>query len=307
MRAECREIIALTLRRAGIGQTLCSSPKIPMPQATVISLVNMKGGVGKTTVAVNLATYLARDHQKKVLLLDLDPQTNASLSLMPEKAWSKWVEDHGSMAEVFELDAKRKRDEPVKFADCIVHEVVPGIAGLDLLPGHLRLTFLDLDLASRPGRERILARKLAKVLESYDIILCDCPPNLQTATQNALYASDWFLVPMQPDFLSSIGLSLLLDRLAYLKTELEFKIRCLGVVFTRVRRHVIFHQETMERLPDDKEFKKLHFFKTVIPENIALGEAPMSAQPIALYDGSAPGAEAFRELANEVAARLAGR
>ena len=277
-----------------------------MQEATVITLVNMKGGVGKTTVAVNLATYLARDHQKKVLLLDLDPQTNASLSLMPEKAWAKWVEEHGSMADVFELDTKRKHAEPVKFADCIVHEVVPGITGLDLLPGHLRLTFLDLDLASRPGRERILTRKLAKVVEGYDIILCDCPPNLQTATQNALYASDWFLVPMQPDFLSSIGLSLLLDRLSYLKTELEFKIKCLGVVFTRVR-HVGFHQETMERLPEEKEFKKLHFFKTVIPENIALGEAPMSAKPIALYDGSAPGADAFRALAIEVIARLGGK
>ena len=278
-----------------------------MPKTAVISLVNMKGGVGKTTVAVNLATYLARDHQKKVLLLDLDPQTNASLSLMPEKAWLKWVEEHGSMADVFELDAKRKRDEPVKFADCIVHDVVHGVPGLDLLPGHLRLTFLDLDLASRPGRERILSRKLAKLEDQYDIVLCDCPPNLQTATQNALYASDWFFVPMQPDFLSSVGLSLLLDRLAYLKTELEFKIKCLGVVFTRVRRHLGFHQETMERLPDEKEFRKLHFFKTVIPENIALGEAPSAAQPIALYDGSATGAEAFRELAAEVVAKLGGK
>jgi chromosome partitioning protein len=138
-------------------------------------------------------------------------------------------------------------------------------------------------------------------------VLCDCPPNLQTATQNALYASDWFLVPMQPDFLSSVGLSLLLDRLWYLKSELEFKIKCLGVVFTRVRRHIGFHQETMERLPQEKEFRKLHFFKTVIPENIALGEAPMAALPIALYDGSATGAEAFRELAAEIAGTLAGK
>jgi chromosome partitioning protein len=278
-----------------------------MPKATVISLVNMKGGVGKTTVAVNLAAYLARDHQKKVLLVDLDPQTNASLSLMSEKAWAKWTEEHGSIAQVFELDSRRKRDEPVKLEDCIVHGVVPAIPNLDLVPGHLRLTFLDLDLAARPGRERILTRKLAKVLEDYDIILCDCPPNLQTATQNSLYASDWFLVPMQPDFLSSIGLSLLLDRLAYLKTELEFKIKCLGVVFSRVRGHISFHQETMKRLPGEKEFKKLHFFKTTIPENISLSEAPMTAQPIALYDGTATGAEAFRELANEVVARLAGK
>jgi chromosome partitioning protein len=272
--------------------------------ATVISLLNMKGGVGKTTVAVNLAAYLARDHQKRVLLVDLDPQTNASLSLMPEKDWTKWAAEHGTMADVFELDAKRRHDDPVKFQDCIVHAVVPEIPGLDLIPSHLKLTFLDLDLAARPGRERIFSRKLAKVLDAYDVILCDCPPNLQTATQNALYASDWFLVPMQPDFLSSIGLSLLLDRLNYLKKELEFKIKCLGVVFTRVRRHVAFHQETMARLPGEKEFKKLHFFQTVIPENVTLSEAPMAAKPIALYDGSATGAEAFRDLATEVAARL---
>lgn len=275
-----------------------------MSKAQVVSLINMKGGVGKTTAAVNLAAYLARDHQKKVLLIDLDPQTNASLSLMPEKAWAKWADKHGTMADVFELDAKRKRTDPTRLEDCIIKDVVPEIPGLDLVPSHLRMTFLDLDMAGRPGRERILARKLAKFLDRYDVILCDCPPNLQTATQNALYASDWFLVPMQPDFLSSVGLDLLLDRLAYLKRELEFKIRCLGIIFSRVRRHVAFHQETMERLPGEKAFQRLHFFKTAIPENIALSEAPMTAQPIALFNRSAPGAEAFRELTDEVAARL---
>jgi chromosome partitioning protein len=112
---------------------------------------------------------------------------------------------------------------------------------------------------------------------------------------------------MQPDFLSSIGLSLLLDRLAYLKGELEFKIRCLGVVFSRVRGHVAFHQETMRRLPGEKDFRRLHFFRTTIPENISLSEAPMAAQPIALYDAAATGAEAFRALTNEVVARLAGK
>jgi chromosome partitioning protein len=275
-----------------------------MPKATVISLVNMKGGVGKTTVAVNLAAHLARDLGKRVLLVDLDPQTNASLSLMSEDAWRAWSDEHGTMADVFEVDAKSKKSGRLALKDCIVHGVVPEIPGLDLVPGHLRLTFLDLDLASRPGRERIFERKLEKVLGDYDVILCDCPPNLQTATQNALYASDYYLVPMQPDFLSSIGLGLVLDRLSYLKTELQFKIRCLGVIFSRVRKHVSFHQETMERLPKEKEFKRLHFFKTVIPENITVSEAPMAAKPVALFDASAPGAVAFADLAVEVARRL---
>jgi len=97
---------------------------------------------------------------------------------------------------------------------------------------------------------------------------------------------------------------LLLDRLAYLRRELEFKIKCLGIVFSRVRRHVASHQETIERLPGEKPFRKLYFFKTVIPENISLSEAPMLAQPIAIYDASATGAGAFRDLAREVMARL---
>lgn len=276
-----------------------------MPKAIVISLVNMKGGVGKTSVAVNLAAHLARDHGKKVLLVDLDPQTNASLSLMSEEAWVKWTAKHGTMADVFELNAKPKKGgEKALLEDCIVRNVVPEIPGLDLVPSHLKLTFLDLDLASRPGRERIFGRKLEKIASEYDLILCDCPPNLQTATQNALFASDFYLVPMQPDFLSSVGLGLLLDRLSYLKAELQFKIRCLGVVFSRVRRHVSFHQETMERLPLERAFKKLHFFKTLIPENITISEAPMASKPVVLFDPSAPGAQAFAELASEVVERL---
>ena len=113
----------------------------------------------------------------------------------------------------------------------------------------------------------------------YDLIICDCAPNLMTGTQNALYASDWFFIPMQPDFLSSIGLELLLDRLAYLRKSLEFKISCLGAAFTRVRAHLHYHQETMARLRDAKGLKRVHFFDTIIPENIKLAEAPMESPP----------------------------
>jgi chromosome partitioning protein len=275
-----------------------------MSKAQVISLIQMKGGVGKTTCAVNLAACLAKEHNQKVLLVDLDPQTNASLSLMSEDQWKEWAHDHGTMADILEIEKDRKSSERLKLADCIIRNVVPDISGLDLIPSHLKLTFLDLDLAARPGRERIFARKLEKILPDYDLILCDCPPNLMTATQNALYASDWYLVPMQPDFLSSVGLSLLQDRLVYLRKSLEFKIRCLGVIFSRVRRHIQFHQETMERLRNDKALKKLHFFEHFIPENITLGEAPMQAKPISLYDASASGALAFSSLTKEVLERL---
>jgi chromosome partitioning protein len=277
-----------------------------MPKAKVISFINMKGGVGKTTCAVNIATYLARDHGKRVLLVDFDPQTNASLSLMSEKAWEDWQDEHGTMADILEVQWKKKRAEHAKLKDCIIRDVVPEVPNLDLVPSHLSLTFLDLDLAARPGRERIFSRKLDKVLEDYDLILCDCAPNLMTGTQNALYASDWYCIPMQPDFLSSIGLGLLQDRLAYLKKELEFKIRCLGIVFTRVRHWLRYHAETMERLREDKALQRLHFFDTYIPENIKLAEAPMEAKPIALHDSSASGAAAFQALANEFIKRLEG-
>jgi len=156
----------------------------------------------------------------------------------------------------------------------------------------------------RPTIERIFARKLDKVLDDYDLILCDCAPNLMTGTQNALYASDWYCIPMQPDYLSSIGLGLLQDRLGYLKKELEFKIRCLGIVFTRVRHWLRYHAETMEKLRADKALQRLHFFDTYIPENIKLAEAPMEAKPIALHDASASGAAAFQALASEIIARL---
>ena len=275
-----------------------------MPKARVISFINMKGGVGKTTCAVNIAAYLAREHQKRVLLVDLDPQTNASLSVMTEKRWTKWQDEHGTMADILEVEAKRKGAEILKLKDCIIHDVIEEIPGLDLIPSHLKLTFLDLDLAARPGRERIFSRKLEKVKADYDIILCDCAPNLMTGTQNALYASDSYFIPMQPDYLSSIGVELLLDRLAYLRKSLEFKITCLGAAFTRVRAHLHYHQETMERLREAKGLKRVHFFETVIPENIKLAEAPMESKPIALHDGSATGAEAYRNLTAELLERL---
>ena len=133
-----------------------------MAKAQVISLVQMKGGVGKTTCAVNLASYLAQAHNKKVLLVDFDPQANASLSLMTEARWGEWQREHGTMADILEVENKTRHAGAFKLADCIVQNVIPEIPGLDLIPSHLKLTFLDLDLAARPGRERIFRPQIGK-------------------------------------------------------------------------------------------------------------------------------------------------
>lgn len=272
-----------------------------MSKTRIISLINMKGGVGKTTVAVNLAAHMALDAGLKVLLVDADPQTNATLSLMTLREWSKWTKQNGSMADVLEIESTdRKEDDFLKLKKCVVHGVRPEIPGLDLLPSHLKLTFVDLELASRPGRERILNRKLAKIKDDYDIVIIDCPPNLQAATQNALYASDYYLVPAQADFLSALGLELLIDRLEYLKEELEFKIKCLGVVFTRVRGGVKYHLDNMAEWPKEKTFAHLDFLQTFIPENIAISRAPSQSKPLLLIDPHAPGAIAFRSLSAEI-------
>ncbi len=276
-------------------------------RAKVVSFIHMKGGVGKSTCAVNLAATLAKEHQRRVLVVDFDPQTNATTSLMPLEAWKQWSLKHGTMADLLEMDRGGSRtNSEYKIEDCIVRDAQEAIPGLDLIPSHLQLTFLDLDLAARPGRERIFARKLNKILGDYDFVFCDCAPNLMTATQNALFASDWYLTPMQPDFLSSMGLSMLRDRLSYLRKSLEFNLKSLGVVFSRVRGHLTYHQETMERLRTDKAFKSVHFFENWIPENIKLGEAPMESKPINIYDNRATGAVAFRKLTEEFLERIGG-
>ena len=276
-----------------------------MADTKIISVIQMKGGVGKTNCAVNLAAVLAKNFDQRVLLADFDPQTNATLSVMHEKDWLKWDRAHGTMAEVLGME-KEKKGEKVSqnLKDYIVKGVCERIPTLDLLPSHLKMTFIDTILASQPGRERIFSRKLKKIKDQYDVIVCDCPPSLMSVTQNALCASNYFLIPMQPDYLSTVGLKLVLDRVSYLKKSLQISVRCLGVVFTRVRGYLNYHAITMEEVKNQSPFKKLHFFNTFIPENITLSEAPMQNLPINVYDSSAPGAYAFRALGAEVAGRL---
>ena len=217
----------------------------------VVSFVNLKGGVGKTTLAVNFAAYCGSQGHK-TLLIDLDPQTNATFSCMKPKAWGKHAANRGTVANL--LGAKNANNAEGKqktVSDVLVKEV---FANVDLIPSHVDLFLVDLDLASAPAREMRLKKALKPVMDHYDIIVCDCPPNLTIPTQNALAMSTHYVVPISPDFLSSLGVALLLSRVKQLAQDLDHDLEHAGIVISRVGRPARSRVETVASLR--KQFKK---------------------------------------------------
>ena len=178
----------------------------------------MKGGVGKTTSVVELGTILATEHEKKVLIIDIDPQTNSTFSLIGLDEWGK-IKDTATIADVLGMNkGLSSRDTEYDIKDAIIENVCE-IENLDLIPSHIELTFLDIDLSSEPGRENILSRQIEKLTTNYDFVLIDCPPNLTIAPQNALVVSDHIIVPVSPEFYAAIGLPLLINRVNQLKRK----------------------------------------------------------------------------------------
>lgn len=217
----------------------------------VVSFVNLKGGVGKTTLAVNFAAYSGMQGNK-TLLIDLDPQTNATFSCMKPTAWGKHATKKGTVANL--LGAKNANNAEGKHktvADVLVKGVFKNV---DLIPSHVDLFLIDLDLASAPARETRLKKALKDVMEDYDVIVCDCPPNLTIPTQNALAISTHFVVPISPDFLSSLGVALLLSRVKQLAHDLDHDLEHAGIVISRVGRPAISRTQTVASLR--KQFKK---------------------------------------------------
>jgi chromosome partitioning protein len=202
-----------------------------MPNAHVLSCVNLKGGVGKTALAVSFAAYCG-SHNKKTLLIDLDPQTNATFSCIEIDKWEEHAKKNGSLADLLGVKRHTSAEGATKkIEDVIYKDVFPGV---DLIPSHLDLFTVDLDLASAVGRERRLRRAIAPVMEDYKIIVCDCPPNLTLPTQNALAISSHFAIPISPDYLSGIGVALLLNRIERLSAELENPtLKLAGMVLSR--------------------------------------------------------------------------
>ena len=263
----------------------------------IISCVNLKGGVGKTAIATNLAAFSGKEG-KKTLLVDLDPQTNATFSCMDIDAWEKHAAEHGTVADLFGLRSHTNAEGKVKAAsDVLCEGVFPNV---DLIPSHLDLFTIDLDLASAMAREKKLQKALKPIIDNYEVVVCDCPPNLTVPTQNALALSTHYVVPISPDFLSGLGVGLLLNRVRQLADDLDHSIELAGIVISRVGRTSVFRQQTVAAV-------RTTFGSSVLDpeltERSSVAESAAKHKPI--YDmGDRPAAAEFSAMSREVLNRV---
>ena len=245
-----------------------------MAAPIILSCVNLKGGVGKTALAVNFSAYCGA-HGKRTLLIDLDPQTNATFCCMELDAWSEHAAQHGTVADL--LDARKHANAEGKVRDITEVTRKSVFPGVDLIPSHLDLFTIDLDLAGVTARELKLSRAIRPIVDHYDVIVCDCPPNLTIPTQNALAASSHYVVPISPDCLSGIGAGLLLSRVDQLMNDLEHKLVHAGIVISRVGRKAIHKEQTVAALR--QQFGAL-VLNQELRERVAVDEAAASKTPI---------------------------
>lgn len=246
----------------------------------IIAIANQKGGVGKSTTAINLSSCLA-EAGKKVLVVDIDPQGNTTSGL--------GVDKNAVEKTLYELLLGK-----ITVRECIIKDVIEN---LSLIPSNVNLSGAEIELVGVEDREYILKKSMEKIRRKYDFIIMDCPPSLSMLTINAMTAANSILVPIQCEYYALEGLSQLLHTIELVKERLNKRLQIEGVVFTMYDARTNLSLEVVENV---KENLNQNIYKTIIPRNVRLAEAPSYGLPINLYDSRSAGAEAYRLLAEEV-------
>lgn len=246
----------------------------------IIAVANQKGGVGKTTTAINLSACLA-EKGKKILTIDIDPQGNTSSGL--------GVDKNNLENTVYQLI----------IGECSIEEcmLVNILDNLSLLPSNVNLTGAEIELIGIEEKEFILKKEIEKIRDNYDYIIIDCPPSLNTLTVNALTTADTVLVPIQCEYFALEGLTQLIHTINLVKKRLNPDLEIEGVVFTMFDARTNLSLQVVENV---KSNLKQTIYKSIIPRNVRLAEAPSHGLPINLYDPKCSGAEGYRDLADEV-------
>jgi len=246
----------------------------------IIAIANQKGGVGKTTTAINLASCIAIA-ERSVLLIDMDPQANTTsgVGINPE-------ENVVSSYEILINGTDSSK--------ALVKTLVPN---LDLIPSHIRLVGAEVELVSASGREHKLKNGLQDIKNKYDYIFIDCPPSLGLLTLNALSAADSVLIPIQCEYYALEGLSQLLNTVHLVQKNLNKNLQIEGVVLTMYDNRLNLCNQVAEEVRD---YFKEKVYKTVINRNVRLGEAPSFGKPVIMYDAICIGSQNYMKLAEEV-------